>query len=86
LRIELHESSDEESDRERLMGILSALPDHPGADIVRLFIHTHAGDEVEMELPNAGISDALLTRLRTVLGRAGSVTVEPLAGATPLAP
>jgi DNA polymerase-3 subunit alpha len=80
LRIDLRETPDQEGDRARLMSVLSALPDHPGHDAVRLIIHTLAGEDVEMELPDAAASDALVSRIRQALGSAGSVTVEASAG------
>jgi hypothetical protein len=78
LRFYLHESENEESDRERLDRLIQLLRDHPGDDPVRLFIHARDGDRIELTLPDASSTDDLRLAGVDILG--------PQGGAEPVSP
>jgi DNA polymerase-3 subunit alpha len=78
LRFFLHESPDHDADRHRLDALIALIEQHPGEDAVRLFIHAHDGDKIELTLPNAAATEKLR--------RAGIETLGPDAGADPLTP
>src|SRR4029079_6309346 len=77
LRFILHESNDAEADRMRLDGLIDLLRAHPGDDGVRIFIHAHDGDKIELTLPNARASVELRDLGIEMLGPNGDA--EPLA-------
>jgi len=76
LRFVLHESADHEADRARLDALIDLMKEHPGKDAVRLFIHGHDGDKIELTLPDAAASDELRAAGIEALGPNGSA--EPL--------
>jgi DNA polymerase-3 subunit alpha len=78
LRFFLHESDDHEADRRRLDALVDLIGQHPGEDAVRLFIHAHDGDKIELTLPDSAASEALRAAGIDILG--------PQGGADPLAP
>ena len=75
LRIDLHETDDEDADRDRLERLLSALRDVPGEDDVRLTVHTLGGGTQSVALPSARASEELTARLSKVLSDAGEVRI-----------
>ncbi len=81
LRFILHESDDHEADRERLDALIDLVKQHPGPDPVRLFIHGHDGDKIELTLPDATASETLRTAGIQLLGPTGAA--EPLAKPAP---
>jgi DNA polymerase-3 subunit alpha len=76
LRFFLHESDDHEADRERLDALIALIQQHPGSDAMRLFIHGHDGDKIELTLPDGAASESLRDAGIQVLGEGGGA--EPL--------
>jgi hypothetical protein len=76
LRFYLHESDDHDADRERLDALIALIEQHPGDDAVRLFIHGHDGDKIELTLPDGAVSEQLRSAGIEVLGSNGGA--EPL--------
>ena len=75
LRVELHETDDEDADRDRLDQLLAALRDFPGDDVVRLTVRTLDGSAQPMALGKLRVRTCpeLTARLQTVLSDAGGV-------------
>jgi hypothetical protein len=67
LRLVLEESGDESADQARLARVFDLLRAHPGDDLVLLTILTREGDEVDVALPGAEVSDALHSQLKATL-------------------
>ncbi len=84
LRFILHESDDHDADREHLDALMSVIEQHPGPDAVRLFVHGHDGDKIEITLPNAAVTESLRATGIVALGPNGSA--EPLSAAPIPAP
>jgi len=76
LRFFLHESEDEAADRARLDALIALVRRFPGEDAVRLFVHTHDGDKIELTLDDAAASEELWA--------AGIAALGPDGGAEPL--
>ncbi len=76
LRFFLHESADADADRARLDALIALISSHPGEDAVRLFIHAHDGDRIELTMPEARACEELRTAGIELLGTNGGA--EPL--------
>jgi hypothetical protein len=75
----LHESDDSEADRRRLDELIAMVEQHPGGDVVRLFIHARDHDKIELSLPAARVSEELRARGVALLGEGGGA--EPIVSA-----
>jgi len=71
LRFFMHESDDETADRARLDALIALIGEHPGEDIVRLFVHLNDGDKIELAMPAAAASEELRERGIALLGERG---------------
>jgi hypothetical protein len=71
LRFYMHESQDEDGDRRKLDALIALIGEHPGEDVVRLFIHAADGDRIELSMPTANASEELRTAGITLLGEGG---------------
>jgi DNA polymerase-3 subunit alpha len=80
LRFILHESNDSEADRMRLDGLIDLIRRYPGEDGVRIFIHAHDGDRIELTLPDARACEELRIFGIEMLGPRGDA--EPLAASS----
>ncbi|MBI5285570.1 MAG: hypothetical protein HY874_10795 [Chloroflexi bacterium] len=76
LRFFLHESADADADRARLDALIALISSHPGDDAVRLFIHAHDGDRIELTMPDARACEELRAAGIELLGTSGGA--EPL--------
>jgi len=76
LRFVLHESDDDQADRERLDALVALLAQHPGDDRVRLFVHCRDGDRIELTLPSVTATEELRAAGVAALGPHGDA--EPL--------
>ena len=85
LLIAVRETHDEEADRSRLAGLMTALVDFPGSDEVRLIVHMRDGQRVELALPTARACDELCLRVAHLLGDCGEARLEGIAS-TPAMP
>jgi hypothetical protein len=77
LRFFLHESDDAAADRARLDALVALIAGFPGTDLIRLFIHAHDGDRIELHLPDARACEDLRTAGIDVLGRQGGADPLP---------
>ena len=75
LRFILHESADHEADREHLDALIALIEQHPGPDAVRLFVHGHDGDKIELTLPNAAVTEGLRATGIVALGPSGNAEI-----------
>jgi hypothetical protein len=73
LRFFLHESDDEDADRARVASLIDLLAQHPGADTVRLFVHTREDDRIELSMPDARASEDLRVAAAALLAPHGGV-------------
>jgi DNA polymerase-3 subunit alpha len=71
LRFYLHESDDTEADRRRLDELVALIERFPGTDVVRLFVHAHDGDKIELSMPAARVCDELRDAGIALLADAG---------------
>jgi hypothetical protein len=71
LRFWLHESEDDQADRGRLEALIALVKEHPGEDVVRLFIHAADGDKIELAMPGAAVSEELRAAGIALLGAHG---------------
>ena len=71
LRFFLHESDDHDADRERLDALIALIEQHPGPDAMRIFIHGHDGDKIELTLPDGAASEQLRSAGIEILGSGG---------------
>jgi DNA polymerase-3 subunit alpha len=76
LHIAVHETEDEDADRERLEHIVAALRNFPGGDEMRLNVHTGDGREIGLALPSARACPELLERLARLIESQGEVKLE----------
>ena len=76
LLVALRETHDEEADRSRLAGLMTALGDFPGGDEVRLIVHMRDDQRVELALPTARACDELCARVADLLGDCGEARLE----------
>ncbi|HEY8492235.1 MAG TPA: DNA polymerase III subunit alpha [Dehalococcoidia bacterium] len=83
LRITMQETEDEAADRDRLARVVAALSEFPGADDVRLTVHTPQ-EAVELALPAAHVCQELAERVSAILGEYGSAVVEQAAEPQPV--
>ncbi len=79
--IALRETHDEEEDKQRLAGLMTALGDFPGGDEVRLVVHTRDNQQVELSLPRARACEELCGRLAGLFGDSGEVRLSLATGA-----
>ncbi len=86
LLIAVRETHDEEADRLRLAGLMTALVDFPGSDEVRLIVHMRDDQRVELALPTARACDELCHRVAQLLGEWGEARLESAAGIEALRP
>jgi DNA polymerase-3 subunit alpha len=86
LLIAVRETHDEEADRSRLAGLMTALVDFPGSDEVRLIVHMRDDQRVELALPTARACDELCRRVAQLLGEWGEARLESAAGVEALRP
>ncbi len=73
LIVTIYESEDETADQARLKMVVEMLKGRPGNDEVRLVIHDGEGNDMEFDLPRAGVNDELSRSLRNFLGSSGTV-------------
>jgi DNA polymerase-3 subunit alpha len=78
LRFYLHESQHPDADLRRLDALIDLLREYPGHDAVRIFIHAHDGDRIELTLPDADACDELRVAGVRRLGDGGGA--EPIVG------
>ncbi len=71
LRFFLHESTDDAGDRRRLDALIALISEHPGGDVVRLFVHLRDGDKIELAMPPAAATDELRSAGKALLGEHG---------------
>ena len=76
LRFYLHESAQPDDDLARIDTLIDLLKEHPGHDAVRIFIHAHDGDRIELSLPDADVTDDLRVAGVRLLGDGGGA--EPI--------
>jgi hypothetical protein len=67
LQLVLQETEDEAADQRRLAALFRLLQSQPGADTVRLAIHTREGERIDLALPSAQLDEALREKLREAL-------------------
>jgi len=75
LRIVLEETDDHEGDQERLRGLVNALQEYAGEELVQLSIRQRDGEEVQLELPRARYCPELTRALSDIVGPWGTVGV-----------
>jgi DNA polymerase-3 subunit alpha len=78
LRFYMHESDDDHADRQRLDDLVALIERYPGADTVRLFVHTRDDDKIELAMPPARACDELRD--------AGIALLTPHGGAEDISP
>lgn len=76
LRFYLHESKQPDDDLARIDALIDLIRGYPGQDAVRIFIHAHDGDRIELSLPDADVTDELRVAGVRVLGDGGGA--EPI--------
>jgi DNA polymerase-3 subunit alpha len=86
LLIAVRETHDEEADRSRLAGLMTAIVDFPGSDEVRLLVRMRDDQRVELALPTARACDELCLRVAQLLGEWGEARLEGAAGVEALRP
>jgi hypothetical protein len=82
LRFYLHETEDAAADRRRLDELVALIERYPGDDLVRLFVHAHDGDRIELSMPPARVCDELRDAGIALLAEAAG-GAEPIALARP---
>ncbi|MEZ4480795.1 MAG: DNA polymerase III subunit alpha [Dehalococcoidia bacterium] len=73
LVVTLYETEDETADQALLRMVVSMISQNTGNDEVRLVIHDADGNDVEFDLPRAGVNEDLARSIRNVLQTRGSV-------------
>ena len=73
LVITLYETEDEKADQALLKTVVAMLGDQSGNDEVRLVIHDADGNDIEFDLPRAGVNEDLARSIRSVLQTRGTV-------------
>jgi DNA polymerase-3 subunit alpha len=71
LRFYMHESEDADGDRRKLDALIALIGEHPGEDVVRLFIHAADGDRIELSMPRAAATEELRSAGIALLGEGG---------------
>ena len=73
LVVTLYETEDETADQALLRMVVSMISQNTGNDEVRLVIHDADGNDIEFDLPRAGVNEDLARSIRNVLQQRGSV-------------
>jgi DNA polymerase III subunit alpha len=73
LIVTLYETEDDVADQALLRTVASLLKDSPGNDEVRLVIHDVEGNDMEFDLPRAGVNEGLAKSIRSILQSRGQV-------------
>jgi DNA polymerase-3 subunit alpha len=73
LIITVYETEDEKADQALLKTVMSMLGEQGGSDEVRLVIHDADGNDIEFDLPRAGVNEDLARSIRNVLQARGTV-------------
>ena len=73
LVITLYETEDETADQALLKTVVTMLGEQAGNDEVRLVIHDADGNDIEFDLPHAGVNEDLARSIRSVLQTRGTV-------------
>jgi DNA polymerase-3 subunit alpha len=73
LIVTIYETEDEVADDALLKTVAGVLKNSPGKDEVRLVIHDAEGNDMEFDLPHAGVNEDLARSIRNILQNRGQV-------------